>query len=56
MKDFLQDAVQEKRQILMEKLIKSGVFKINDRHLYEWSLSELENAYQEISDFELVNS
>ncbi|GHH96914.1 Fur-regulated basic protein FbpA [Neobacillus kokaensis] len=56
MKDFLQDAVQDKRQILIEKLIKSGVFKINEKHLYEGSMSELENLYQEIRNCEAVTS
>ncbi|AZU61879.1 Fur-regulated basic protein FbpA [Neobacillus mesonae] len=54
MNDFLQDAVQDERQILIEKLIKSGIFKINDKHLYEGSLSELETVYQEIRNCEAV--
>ncbi|MCM3570863.1 Fur-regulated basic protein FbpA [Neobacillus mesonae] len=56
MKDFLQDAVQRERQILIEKLIKSGVFKIKNKHLYEGSLSELKDLYKEIRDYEAVTS
>ncbi|WP_082193207.1 Fur-regulated basic protein FbpA [Bacillus rubiinfantis] len=56
MKDTLQQAVQEKRQNLIEKLIKLGVYKINNKHLYEGSLAELEKEYMEIHSCEVVTS
>lgn len=49
-----QDAIQEKRQLLIEKLINSGIFKINDKHLYEWGLHELEKEYQELLDCQMA--
>jgi len=45
--DLLQEAVQEKRQILIDQLIQSGIFKIKNKHLYEMDLSELEEEYQD---------
>ncbi|MBS4211268.1 Fur-regulated basic protein FbpA [Bacillus sp. FJAT-49825] len=32
----------------MEELIKLGIFKINEKHLYEWSISELEKEFEDI--------
>jgi len=49
--DLLQEAVQEKRQNLIDELIKSGIFKINNKHLYQMTLSELEKKYQENSTY-----
>jgi hypothetical protein len=46
MKNILRTAVQQRRQILIDKLIKIGVFKKEDRHLYEWTLSDLEREYE----------
>ncbi|MBM7652865.1 Fur-regulated basic protein FbpA [Neobacillus cucumis] len=48
MSELLQGAVQEQRQILIDELIKSGVFKIKNKHLYEMTLSELEREYGNI--------
>ncbi len=45
MKNILRTAVQQRRQFLIEKLLKIGVFKKEDRHLYEWTLSDLEKEY-----------
>jgi hypothetical protein len=46
MKNILRTAVQQRRQFLIDKLLKIGVFKKEDRHLYEWTLSDLEKEYQ----------
>lgn len=46
MKNILRTAVQQRRQFLIEKLLKIGVFKKEDKHLYEWTLSDLETEYQ----------
>ncbi|MDR4946957.1 Fur-regulated basic protein FbpA [Neobacillus cucumis] len=48
MSELLHEAVQEQRQILIDELIKSGVFKIKNKHLYEMTLSELEREYANI--------
>ncbi|MEH6996186.1 Fur-regulated basic protein FbpA [Neobacillus drentensis] len=46
MKNILRTAVQQRRQYLIDKLLKIGVFKKEDRHLYEWTLSDLEWEYE----------
>jgi hypothetical protein len=46
MNNVLRNAVQQRRQFLIEKLLKIGVFKKEDRHLYEWTLSDLEEEYK----------
>ncbi|MEH7177627.1 Fur-regulated basic protein FbpA [Neobacillus vireti] len=46
MKNILRTAVQQRRQMLIDKLLKKGVFKKDDRHLYEWTLSDLEEEYK----------
>lgn len=48
MKNILRNAVQQRRQLLIDKLLKIGVFKKDDRHLYEWTLSDLEEEYKYI--------
>ncbi|WP_462409877.1 Fur-regulated basic protein FbpA [Neobacillus sp. Marseille-QA0830] len=49
MNELLHEAVQDRRQTLIDQLIQLGVFKIGNKHLYEMSLSELEEEYQEIN-------
>ncbi len=46
MEKLLRKAVQQKRQYLIEQLIKSGIYKKHDKHLYEWTLSDLEEEYK----------
>lgn len=48
MKNLLRKAVQLQKQNLINKLLKSGIYKKNDKHLYELTLSELENEYKYI--------
>jgi hypothetical protein len=48
MKNLLRNAVQLRKQHLINKLIKSGIYKKNDKHLYELTLSELEDEYKYI--------
>ncbi|MEH7094376.1 Fur-regulated basic protein FbpA [Neobacillus vireti] len=48
MSGLLQEAVHDKRQILIDHLIQSGVYKIKNKHLYEMTLSELEKEYVNI--------
>lgn len=37
-----------KREILIDKLIQYGIFKINNQQLFELSLKELEKAYKKV--------
>ena len=53
MKNLLRSAVQLKRQKLIKKLIKSGIYKKNNKHLYELTLSELEKEYKYIKKHSL---
>ncbi|OIK08623.1 hypothetical protein BIV60_25785 [Bacillus sp. MUM 116] len=48
MKNILRKAGQEKRQFLIDELLKFGIYKKNNKHLYEWNLCELEKEYQYI--------
>jgi hypothetical protein len=48
MGNLLRKAVQTQKQFLINKLIQSGVYKKKNRHLYEWTLSELEREYKQI--------
>lgn len=45
MSELLQEAVHNKRKILIDQLIQSGVYKIKNKHLYEMTLNELEKEY-----------
>jgi hypothetical protein len=42
MKNSLGKSVQQTRQLLINELISSGIYKKNNKHLYELTLSELE--------------
>ncbi|MEH7749245.1 Fur-regulated basic protein FbpA, partial [Neobacillus drentensis] len=46
-------SAHQKRQYLINKLISFGIYKKNDKHLYEWTLCELEAEYQNIEPKEL---
>ncbi|MCQ6282893.1 Fur-regulated basic protein FbpA [Bacillus sp. EB600] len=48
MKKVLRNTVQLKRQKIINKLIKSGIYKKNNNHLYELTLSDLEKEYRYI--------
>lgn len=48
MKKELQNAVQLKRQKLINKIIKSGIYRKNHDHLFELTLSELEKEFNNI--------
>ena len=54
MKNILRTAVQQRRQYLIDKLLKVGVFKKEDRHLYEWTLSDLEEEYKYIETISMA--
>lgn len=46
MKNLLRDAVEKKKQYLMNKLIILGAYKKDDKHLFELTLNELEEEYR----------
>lgn len=48
MKNTLRYAVQVKREKLINKMIQSGIYKKNNKHLYELTLTDLEEEYKNI--------
>lgn len=46
MGNLLRKAVQLKKKHLINKLIKQGIYKKNNKHLYELTLNELEKEYK----------
>ncbi|MGG1674140.1 Fur-regulated basic protein FbpA [Neobacillus sp. NRS-1170] len=46
MGNLLRNAVYLKKQNLINKLIKFGIYKKNSKQLYELTLSELEKEYR----------
>ena len=48
MKNILRSAVQLKKHKLINKLIKSGIYKKGNKNLYELTLSDLKNEYKYI--------
>ncbi|MFB5196691.1 Fur-regulated basic protein FbpA [Bacillus sp. AFS073361] len=53
MKKIKRISAHQKRQYLINELIRFGIYKKNNKHLYEWTLSELETEYQNIDASEL---
>lgn len=46
MAKILRNAVERKQQLLINKLINFGLYKKEDKHLFELTLSELEMEYK----------
>lgn len=44
--NILREAVESKRKKLIEKLIAFNVYKKEDKHLFDFSLTELEDEYR----------
>lgn len=44
----LRNAVETKRNFLINKLINEGIYKKNDIHLFEWTLIDLEEEYRKL--------
>jgi hypothetical protein len=42
----LREAVFRRKEKLIKKLIAQGVYKKNNKHLYELTLSEIESEYE----------
>ncbi|MGE6375903.1 Fur-regulated basic protein FbpA [Peribacillus muralis] len=45
----LRKAIETKRNFLINKLINEGIYKKNDIHLFEWTLTDLEEEYVKLS-------
>jgi hypothetical protein len=48
MDNLLRKAAEEKRNFLINKLISRGAYKKNDTHLFELTLSDLEEEYNKM--------
>lgn len=46
MENLLRSAVTKRKNELIHRLIKSGVYKKGDQHLFELTLTELEHVYR----------
>lgn len=46
MNNTLRYAVQVKKEKLINKMIQSGIYKKNNKHLYELTLTDLEEEYK----------
>jgi hypothetical protein len=46
MDNILRDAVEKRRQKLIRKLMNFDVYKVNQKHLFELTLTELEKEYK----------
>ena len=46
----LREAVYRRKEALINKLLQFGVFKKDEQHLYELTLSEIEVVYKNIID------
>lgn len=56
MKNTLRYAVQIKKEKLINKMIQSGIYKKNNKHLYELTLTDLESVYKDIANHDLNRS
>ncbi|RXI96417.1 Fur-regulated basic protein FbpA [Anaerobacillus alkaliphilus] len=45
----LRNAVEARKKKLIIKIIASGIYKINDSHLFECTLSDIEKIYQNLA-------
>ena len=48
METLFQEALEKKKSLLIGKLIRRGIYKKNNTHLFEFSLSDLEEEYNKI--------
>jgi hypothetical protein len=52
---LLRDAVKKKKQYLIDQLISLGIYKKGNKHLFEWSLCELEEEYRSLNKLKSSN-
>ncbi|MGE7758474.1 Fur-regulated basic protein FbpA [Peribacillus sp. NPDC097895] len=53
---LLRKAIENKRNFLINKLINEGIYKKNDTHLFELTLTDLEEEYMKIKKNESLPS
>ncbi|MFP3126690.1 Fur-regulated basic protein FbpA [Ectobacillus funiculus] len=46
MGNLLRDAVEKKKQYLIDQLISLGFYQKDSQYLFEWTLSDLEKEYR----------
>lgn len=46
MGELFQKAIEERRKLLIDKLIAFNLYKIEDKHLFQLTLTELESEYR----------
>ncbi len=42
---YLRSALEKRKQYLIEQLVSSHVYKKSSKHLFEWTLSDVEQKY-----------
>jgi hypothetical protein len=53
--NILREAVERQKKLLIQKLIFQGVYKKDDKHLFELTLSELLEEYRFFKKMEMGN-
>jgi hypothetical protein len=48
MSAYLREMVEKRKELLINKLLKHGIYKLLNQQLYELPLSELEREYKKI--------
>lgn len=48
MKNYLRKAIETRKQFIIQKLLQTNIYKIRHKHLYELTLTELEEEYNKI--------
>ncbi|WP_338470906.1 Fur-regulated basic protein FbpA [Niallia sp. XMNu-256] len=48
METLFQDDLEKEKSLLIDKLIRRGIYKKDNTHLFELSLSDLEKEYNKI--------
>lgn len=51
----LRQAVNKKKDQLIDILIKKGIYKKQDKHLYNLTLSDLENEYNRLQQNDIAD-
>jgi len=54
MENTLRHAAQVKEEKLINKMIQSGIYKKDNKHLYELTLSDLEDEYKVLENNDIT--
>ncbi|MFB9759217.1 MULTISPECIES: Fur-regulated basic protein FbpA [Bacillaceae] len=46
MSNEFRSALEKRKQYLIDQLIASGIYKKGSKHLFEWTLNDLEREYK----------